>query len=56
MKKLLFIAIALFAMTFASCNGRVTPVSNSNDSVEVVDSTDFVNADSTVVTDSTVNL
>jgi hypothetical protein len=54
MKKLLFIAIALFAMTFASCNGRVTPVSNPNDSV--VDSTDSVNTDSIVAADSTVNL
>jgi hypothetical protein len=47
MKKLLFVFVAIAAMTIASCGGKVTPasISNDSDSIVVVDSIDSVAID-----------
>ena len=47
MKKLLFVFVAVAAMTIASCGGKVTPasISNDSDSIVVVDSIDSIAAD-----------
>ena len=50
MKKLLFIVVAVIAMSFASCGNKVTPTSNVKDTIAQVDSdsavADSVAADS----------
>ena len=47
MKKLLFVFVAIAAMTMASCGGQTTPASITNDSdtVVVVDSLDSISVD-----------
>jgi hypothetical protein len=46
MKKLLFVFVAVAAMTIASCGGKVTPASITNDSdTVVVDSFDSISVD-----------
>ena len=55
MKKLVFMMVALVAMSFAACGGQTdgTASVNDSDSVAVVDSIDSIAIDS-VVADSTV--
>lgn len=45
MKKLLFVFVAVAAMTIASCGGKVTPTNITNDTV-MVDTIDTVLVDS----------
>ena len=46
MKKLLFVFVAIAAMTMASCGGQTTPASITNDSdTVVVDSLDSISID-----------
>ena len=45
MKKLLFVFVAIAAMTMASCGGQTTPTSITNDTA-VVDTIDTVLVDS----------
>ena len=56
MKKLVFMFVAMTAMTFAACGGQTpsTASVNDSDSVAVVDSLDSVAVDSVVVADSVV--
>ena len=48
MKKLLFVFVAIAAMTMASCGGQTTPASITNDTV-VVDSLDTISADTITI-------
>ena len=55
MKKLVFLFVAMVAMTFAACGGQTVGTASTNDSDSViVDSIDSILADS-VVADSTVS-
>ena len=55
MKKLVFMFVAMVAMTFAACGGQTagTASANDSDSIAVVDSLDSIAVDS-VVADSVV--
>ena len=48
MKKLLFVVMAVFAMSFISCGEHKTQASNSNDSVVSDSTVDSVSIDSIV--------